>query len=48
MSTSVTTTAFAWPGVVSSSTYAAMRSGKFHGITWPATPSGRAFRPGKA
>gem|GEM_PF-2065143 len=27
---------------------ASIRSGKFHGITWAATPSGRAFRPGNA
>ena len=27
---------------------ASMRSGKFHGITWPATPSGRGVRLGKA
>ena len=27
---------------------ASMRSGKFHGMIWPATPSGRATRPGNA
>ena len=25
-----------------------MSSGKFHGITWPATPTGRGLRFGKA
>ena len=28
--------------------HAAMSSGKFHGIIWPATPTGRGVRPGKA
>jgi hypothetical protein len=28
--------------------HAAIRSGKFHGMIWPATPSGRARRPGNA
>ena len=28
--------------------HAAIRSGKFHGMIWPATPSGRVFRPGNA
>ena len=28
--------------------HAAMSSGKFHGMIWPATPSGRGFRPGNA
>ncbi len=28
--------------------HAAISSGKFHGITWPATPSGRGFRSGNA
>ena len=27
---------------------ASMSSGKFHGMIWPATPSGRAIRPGNA
>src|SRR5690348_18510435 len=28
--------------------HASIRSGKFHGMTWPATPSGRGLRLGKA
>ena len=28
--------------------HASISSGKFHGITWPATPSGRGLRLGKA
>ena len=28
--------------------HAAMSNGKFQGITWPATPMGRAFPPGTA
>ena len=26
--------------------HASMSSGKFHGITWPITPSGASVRPG--
>ena len=28
--------------------HASISSGKFHGMIWPATPSGRGFRFGKA
>jgi hypothetical protein len=28
--------------------HAAMSSGKFHGMIWPATPSGRTVRPWNA